>query len=582
MMEKITGARTAIAEMVEQGVISPFETYDILARLEILSSVAPQSQEFNDLMAAATRSGGFGGQEKLIFEHIKERSKKLKQRYNLYPHRFVNTETHSLEVLGVNEDGTFTTEFGTFRLAGLNFDRQAFAYKDPETVLAEHGISVGRRADVTVQQGLMNDRITSSTVIPAIVGGANRDLIREGLANPAYDSRDPMDSMALRGRPGVLSAGIEWASHSDFMLQNKFFRVRSGVEQFERGEVFGTDYASWQHPFQTMVLPTVYSMVAKDPLVAGIQGGFIASLFVRTRAAQMKVGGIVGGMFMAASLIRTFYDEADPNHPWTPRRYRDQNQFDEYFDALEYVKETAVAEAAKDKAMIFEGVNVDLLNKSEKRVQAALGPYSILAVEAEKKARHTMYAYDSVAGSLQDALAVIPERQRQVAEETILHGTMSEKHRFFTLLPRAQRRVLGSFLGESGANIPERPSLTEIFRSSYLPRPDWEGWNPLVDIDDVQTVAAQDEGLKIQQPSPNRVSEARSNITGVRIPNRHHPTAVDVRRRLNSILAHGGLDNFEVDVNVVPAEERAVNVNFQIGVDRTEDLRQQMKDQIRR
>ncbi len=578
-------ARSVMRELVGEGKVSPFETYDIVSRIEILAKVAPDSPEFRDHVEHAM-SGGLGGFEKQRVEAAIEEARKLKQEYSIYPKRYgFETETRKLRVEGINEDGTITTELGTISLAGIKFDQQAFAYEDPVNILGKFGVRIGKAIPVTLIKGQFNDEVMADMTMPAIVGNVNNSIGHSKYASMDEETKNPLGSQVVRGEP-LLGKMWEWFAHTDNMFTNKFMRVRTALEQFERGEVFGTDRSKWDDPINNFVKPTINSFIKKDPLTAGVQSAIAASLFVRTNKATAKIPYLKSRVALAAGVIGASVAlgrgivERLTDTTWTPSNYREQAEFDEYWDTLTYLKYTAIAEQAKKKAKQKEGVDIDALAAGRTRETVGLGPWAVLAIDADRKAKRTMYGFEEAVGSLQDAIQALPRRQQQIAEEIVMTGSVEEKQRFYDLLPDAQRRVLGKFLGVD--NIPDRPNLTKYFETHFLPEPTWEGWNRKVDMNDLEVRAAEHERVQIDKPNRIRVAKARATTNDIPVPRMDNPTAGNIRSQINALLNNAGFGHVDVNFDIRASDKSVVNVEMQLFEDQTRDLVREMRGDLDR
>lgn len=580
ILQRIGRARAAVQQMVDNGNISPFETYDLLSRIEILSRTAPDSPEFRQHVDFAMDSGGFGGFEKQRFEQSMKVAKRLRKPYNTYSMRnYVEQTTKNATVEMIANDGTIVTDLGVLRLAGVDWDQQAFAYEDPAEVLSRFGINEGKKIKVTMMPGQFNAELNADVVQPAIIGGVNRKVLESEFANRMEDSRHPLDAQILYGS-NTGYALIEKLLHHDNIVTNKFMRVRTALEQFERGEVFGTDRYSWDDLPNNYIKPTIYSIMSKDPVAAGLQSGIVASLFVQSRGMKLKLGAAAAAVGVALSLGRML-NEQTTNSVWTPGKYLDQAQFDEYWDMIEYIKQTGIAEGAKRQAKRLEGVDIEALEAGEGRSQLGIGPFSMLAINATRKAKQTMFGFDAGLGSLQDALRAIPRRQRQLAEEVILQGTMKEKQRFYDLLPDPQRYVLGKFLGVEVDALPRKEKIKEFFQRHFLPDPSWEGWDPLVDTEDLRVRSGNLEKMTVEKPSRGRVAEAIEATGEISIPRINHPSIGSVLGTLHRITSGSGFEGIKIHSAVRPSDSYTVNVNLDLVQDQTESLLAEMRHQNR-
>lgn len=576
--EKLERVRNKMQDLIDSGAVSPYEAYDPLSRLEILAKVAPMSREYRETLKTVAGMPLNDFEWKRYQVAIKQANELTKQ-YDLYPKRYgIELETQDLTVEGVTDTGEIVTDMGVIKLAGLSFNRDAFADQDAPEKFEKYGVRVGGRIPVTLLRGQFNAEVMNDTTTEAIVGDVNRRAIADGLATEDSSSRSPLASQVIHG-DSLLGRIWEWAVHSDNMLTNKFMRVRTGLEQFERGEVYGTDQSRWDHIYGNFIEPTVNSFIAKDPVSAGLQSGIVAALFSRTRAGRIKAFKWGAAAGAGLSVLRGMA-ELLSGTPWTPRRYRDQAEFDEYWDTLEYLKFTSTAEAAKSRALDEEGINVDALNEGAKREKMHIGPWTALAIDSERRSKRTMFGFDSDRGSLQDAIASLPRRQQQIAEEIILSGSVEEKERFFDLLPDAQKRVLGRFLGQEDSKIPDRVNLTAYFENHFLPGMEWAGWDRGVDLDDLRTRAAQLEGMKVERPTRARLNKARAYTEDISIPKLHGHTPGNIRKAIDRLLANH--PNLSADYQLTAADRNQIDIMINVEEDQTSDLSAEVQKHVRR
>lgn len=581
IIDRIEDARDIVNNMVGKGQLSPFETYDLLSRIEILAQVAPNSSEFRDLVKHAEESGGFGGFERQRFEQAKEEARLLNQDFNLYPNRYgIDLETRRLNVLSVEDNGTIVTNQGAIKLAGVKWDSQAFIYKDAQEVLAELGIAEGSDISVTLQRGQFNPDVMQDTTMPAIVGGVNRRLIHSEYASPDVDDRNPLSSKVVRG-DSLIGRLWEKAAHMDTLVNTKFMRVRTALEEFERGEVFGTDQSRWDHLISNYVEPTINSIIAKNPVAAGVESALIATLFLRGKSAKIAGAKIAGAIGASLATARAAY-ETISGETWTPGRYKDRAELDEYYDILSYLKNTAIAEAAKREAKAKEHVDIDRLQSESMRTSAIIGPWSMIAIDAERRAKRTIYGTEEGMASLQDVISSLPKRHRQIATEIIETGSIEEKERYYSLLSDPEKRVLGKFLGVSPNKLPKKPNLEQYFKHHFLPEQDWLGWNRGVDLEDIKTREADIEGIRVDRPSRERLEKARAYTRDVLVPRMDHPTARNIRRSINQLITQGGFETISANYKIHPSASNVINIDVDLYQDDTTNMMHHIQEDVKR
>ena len=565
-IEKIDYARGLIHQMEQKNLISPFETYDLVSRIEILSKVAPESEAFRKHVDAAVRAGGFGGFEKQRFDQALHEAHELRKQYKTNNYAYnLDLEDHELKVQDILSDGTIVTKFGTLKLAGVKFDKQSFDQISPEKALATFGISKGASVNFQFAPGTFNEYTAQGRTTEVIAGAANKSLAHSVFGNPDYDSDSPLAKRALHGNSLVLG-GVEKFLHSDNLFINKIFRHRSALEQFERGEVFGSDQFNIHHPFTTGFIPLVTSLVNKNPVAAGIVSSLATGMFFserNMRGRAMKIAGLVGA---GVSAITRLYSKLT-DKTLVSKKYKKSMQFDEYWDAIKYIKSEAMAQEAKRLSADKENFDIDQAVEDGRPLQA--GQYTKLYLQAKQKTAQTMYGYDVAKGTLEQAIAAIPHRHRQLAEEVVLYGSMKDKQKFYNDLGEDERRVLGKFLGAKPSN-PEPQELKNIFKKHAMPDVAWAGWDPLINEDDLEIRSRSVEGIGVNLPNRNKVASARARTSEVSIPNFSCPTFHNIDRTLQELMrSYSGLSHA---ISVAPSKESAISVKYDLKYDATNEL----------
>lgn len=565
-LEKIDYARGLMHQMEQKNLISPFETYDLVSRIEILSKVAPESEAFRKHVDAAVRAGGFGGFEKQRFDQALHEAHELRKQYKTNNYAYnLNLEDHELQVQDVLSDGTIVTKFGTLKLAGVKFDKQSFDQISPEKALGTFGVAKGSIMNFQFAPGTFNEYTAQGRTTEVIAGGVNKALAHSVFGNPDYESDSPLAKRALHGN-NLLLAGVEKFVHSDNLFINKIFRHRSALEQFERGEVFGSDQFNIHHPLKTGFIPLVTSLVNKNPVAAGIVSSLAAGMFFserNMRGKAMKIAGLVGA---GVSAITKLYSKLT-NKNLVSKRYKKSVQFDEYWDAIKYIKSEAMAQEAKRLSTERENFDIDQAIEDGRPLQA--GNYTKLYMQAKQKTAQTMYGFDVAKGTLEQAIAAIPHRHKQLAEEVILYGSMKNKQKFYNDLGDNERRVLGKFLGVKPLTV-EPQDLKNIFKKHAMPDVAWAGWDPLINEDDLEVRSRSVEGIGVNMPNRNKVASARARTSEVMIPNFSCPTFHNIDRTLQELMRnYSGLSHA---ISVAPSKESAISVKYDLKYDATREL----------
>ena len=144
--------------------------------------------------------------------------------------------------------------------------------------------------------------------------------------------------MHARFTDAEITKGRMWErfAHLDTPIHTKFLQVRSPLEDYERREVYGKNWQTWDHPIRDFIRPTTESFARHNPLVSVLLGAALGSMFGRGRG-KLVTAGIGAAVAGGASLMRVAH-EAATGDTWVPKRRELERDIDEYFDILKYVK----------------------------------------------------------------------------------------------------------------------------------------------------------------------------------------------------------------------------------------------------
>jgi hypothetical protein len=644
---KVREARSQLESLTRQGVISRGDLYDPVSRMEILGDVAPFSANYAQLREYLTeknKAGDLSEDENARFQATKRRVAAQNKRVEVYPYRFreQDLDYQTVTVQKILDPNTIQVRGSDhpLRLAGLRSSQdrieQAFGPAPEGMSLAEwqfrqFGIHPGSRVKVALEgdpeRRIADDTLkTQHAVLFGKGGNVNRQLIEAGVGTEK--ETDYSDTgVAARFSPAEIWKGALWErfSHLDTPLHNKFLRVRSPLEQLERGIVFGKDTGGWTHPISDYLSPTLTSYAARNPLLAGLGVGSFASFFFRTKQAKAWAFGVGGALGATTSLLRGIQEQIS-GETWKPIRTRRREELEEYWDTLKYVKLRRLAAVEEDLAKKEEGIDVermerDLFAQGESRkrrqnwlkrqkrdlklgralpelsdgerrdavseVQQALeqtegqkgllklGPHATRALQYRELYRSTLYGFNPGETPFLNLFRALPKYKRELIQPFIEQSNARERKRIFELLPRAEQRVLGGYLGIDERRIPDRPTLGEYFKRHPLPDSSWQGWDEGVDLEQLRLMALKGEHLDPMESGifPVQIEDAESRYGDVPVPTMRG-SAPDIQSRLNTILSGKGVRNLNVRVDVQPHDGEEDDLQIQI------DLKQRREREI--
>ena len=204
------------------------------------------------------------------------------------------------------------------------------------------------------------------------------------------------------------------------------------------------------------------------------------------------------------------------------------------------------------------------------------GPHSARAVMLHGEIHSTLQGYEK-GDPLPQALSALPRYEREIAQDIITNGDRREKRRFYRLLPDAEKRVLGAYLG--ARDVPERKDLAEYFSRHTLPGTDWQGWREDFDLSAVRAIAAKEEKIALSDMSlfPRQIQEAEVLTENVPVPTVWGKTR-DIRGTLEDLLSGRGVQHVRVDLQVSPSHHHSkFQVEADLHHDRTDEYAQQLR-----
>lgn len=230
--------------------------YGVVDRFMILGDVAPYSEEYRYYKSLIPNLNLDEETKEEIKASLK-RTGDAKKKHRITPYRFKDAkiEKKDVTITQVIDDTTFlTAEFpdNPIRLAGikLNKTKDPDAYEQAKAQIAEV-IKYGNKVTIGIDAN-ENNRINKD-VMNTISGAvflkgddAGRTLQRTLLAsdNPAVLEKENDYSPAAafaRFEKAEIDFGATWEKivHLDNPIMNKFLRVRSALEVYERKEIYG-------------------------------------------------------------------------------------------------------------------------------------------------------------------------------------------------------------------------------------------------------------------------------------------------------------------------------------------------------
>jgi hypothetical protein len=306
---------------------------------------------------------------------------------------------------------------------------------------------------------------------------------------------------------------IERALHADNILTRKLNRHSSAVEDWERKNVYGPTFQQWQTPGSSFIEPMIYENTQRSPFEGAGRLGFGFQFFGKTPQARLVAGSVGAATGFASGAYGASYEKITGRR-FIPKERKEQAQLEEYTDILTYVKNTHLANRAKQAGNATS------------------------AYQFERAAKRTMFGLDLENASVDDILAAVPKRKREHFE-AFLSAPDIEKEQILSTAPRLERRILQAAWGRSVESLPD---LESFFSNRELPSETWEGFHPNTNMDHIKIKVGQHKGLDLSQMGyyPQQIQQA--NLVNPSFPVIGFQTdSRSIRLQLESLLRGTGI-----------------------------------------
>lgn len=607
--------------------------YGAFDKFKILADVAPYSDEYNFwsqyLLDTLPEGTDIRKEATQIRKQVSER--RTKQDFN--PYRFKGNDI-LLEEVTVDkflDDYTFTTkELGNqpIRIAGMEYRRKVGG-------VLQHYFQEGDKVTIGVAED-PNARISQDTygtmraVIFNELGNINKDIIERGrMVENENDFSAP--GVHARFTPKEIKQGARWENlaHMSSPLNTKFLQVRTAVEEYERDQMYGKDWATWQNfMLDDYIVPTLQGLGRFDnPLYsagAGAVTGAVLGRFFLKGGRPTKIAMTAGALFGLGSNMFFKNHERKTGEAWIPERRRVEHDLNEYFDVLKYLKNEGLyqkareeivhetgydiedfatiideqkkltkekrAELAAEKKELFvnqpkgweerrKEINAELQTISEDFQNMYLPDNMLQALQYKEERDSTLYGIDPYDDRMK-VMQAFPYKDKRFFNDFV-NANEEEREKLLKILPENERRVYKALWG---MGLDEQKPLEYYMEKYDIPDWNWEGWNPEYNLDDIKVKAVQEAGLDLSdfnfweddiiasQYVPD-LNEEGNAFTGKQTSNFKGFQAL--RQNLINILQGQGLQNVRVSVSPSNGSESQVNMTYR------EDRQREIEENFR-
>ena len=239
-----------------------FGQYGIIDRYKILADIAPNSEEYKYYKTLIKMLED--PEAKKIYNQTEERIKHQNKRYDFFNYKFLGKTTKGEEVgiESIQSNGKFTIvgDNRLYQIAGVKFNSQGDESKQVLQEILNAGSKVMMYTDdIKISK---DNKMNAPIKAALFLDGENISemLIDHGLAQ--YDREDSSAAGAKANYNPLsraLGTGFEFLTHLNIpIIHSQFLRINSSLEAYEQNQIYGTGFESWDHPIDSMIMPSVY------------------------------------------------------------------------------------------------------------------------------------------------------------------------------------------------------------------------------------------------------------------------------------------------------------------------------------
>ena len=239
-----------------------FGQYGIIDRYKILADIAPNSEEYKYYKTLIKMLED--PEAKKIYNDTEERIKHQNKKYDFFNYKFLGKTTKGQEVgiESIQSNGKFTIvgDDKLYQIAGVKFNTQG---EESKKILQEILNAGSKVMMYTDDIDISEDNKVNAPIKAALyLDGQNISemLIDHNIAQ--YDREDTSAAGAKANYSNisrVLGSGLEFISHLNIpIIHSQFLRINSSLETYEQNQIYGTGFESWDHPIDSMIMPSIY------------------------------------------------------------------------------------------------------------------------------------------------------------------------------------------------------------------------------------------------------------------------------------------------------------------------------------
>jgi hypothetical protein len=477
------------------------EDYSLMHKLSILGDIAPYSSEYRTARRETELMKAEGdmtvNERKFFYRHQQQMEERTQRRqYDNYQFKPSTYDSIGGKVTSVDKESmSFTVEGygGRFGVAGIRNDvdalisdfnlsvKEAAKLRDRNKEAFSSKISVGNTVSVTMPASI-GHAVDDQGIIQAAVTNngfnVNKDIREEGRFAKAESAIEnyAMTGAAERGVGRLWEGAMHFANKMAQPIEhvmmfgaapiNKLLPYRDALEDYEAREVYGTEMKGWDSPIDDWIAPAIKS----------------------------AMHNYLGLDFESSGLKK-------------------KRETEEYFDKLKYYKYNMLSQGAEAAG---EGFLADQYQRIAGRT--AIGQTGFVSDSELGNAlggREAMFASGFAneinVGRQEEIMEALPDFKQHIMKNFYLNKDLGALNRAATAGGMSTTAMdyaatLLDYKGNQGFSSDREVSsydaeqaraseVSQYFSNKTLPRVDWIGFNPAVDLEDVKLKYIENEGM---------------------------------------------------------------------------------------
>lgn len=273
-----------------------YGNYGAFDRYKILADIAPYSEEYKKWKKIADLTVDDPALQ-LEMERIEKRVEKQSKDHDFRDYKFdtkmVREEAVVSEIIGDNLFKIVGSD-EVYKMAGLKFRKGD---------KLENYLSPGIQVDIQYAED-ESERYNEEGVVSSILytnsTNINRDLIKSNNVIEEDDGTAAGDIAKFTSSQRTLGTILEPLSHYPFsFIHTKYARIDSPLESYKNEQIYGTSYATWDHPIEGFLMPSLRKAWGQDMFNQGVSmGTWMLSNYVNSidssKSAKIAAGTLFG------------------------------------------------------------------------------------------------------------------------------------------------------------------------------------------------------------------------------------------------------------------------------------------------